>query len=126
MIATLPANGVGNKAYYYDQYGNKYYINSHGQKVYAEDSNFYIGYNSNTGGSAEINGIGINQNGPYINGNNLTIGTGYTQQPQINKPVAYTANAAKTASSIKQGGMTKQEIQDFNAKHPNESAWRQS
>lgn len=40
------------------------------------------------------------------------------------KPVAYTANAAKTASSIKQGGMTKDEIMDFNIRHPNETMIR--
>lgn len=63
----------------------------------------YVGYNSNSGLNANIN-------------TNNNIG-GIPQ-----KPKAYQANAAKTASSIKQGGMTKNEVQEFNMKHPNETA----
>lgn len=50
---------------------------------------------------------------------------GYSGIPN-GKPTAYSGNAAKTASSIKQGGMTKNEVQEFNSKHPNETAWRLS
>ncbi len=51
--------------------------------------------------------------------------SGYGGIPN-SKPTAYSGNAAKTANSIKQGGMTKDEVQEFNSKHPNETAWRLS
>lgn len=65
----------------------------------------YVSYNSKSGLNANIN-------------TNNNIG-GIPQKPQ-----AYQANAAKTASSIKQGGMTKDEVQEFNMKHQNETAIR--
>lgn len=65
------------------------------------------------------------QNGFQPNININQGGSSYTT-PINSKPAAYSGNTAKTASSIAQGGMTKDEVMDFNMKHPNESAWRQS
>lgn len=50
-----------------------------------------------------------------------------TETPTYSTPIgnmsrAYQGNAAKTATSIKQGGMTKDELIDFNNRHPNETA----
>lgn len=39
-------------------------------------------------------------------------------------PAAYSRTSARTANDIAQGGMTKQEVQEFNIKHPNETAQR--
>lgn len=50
-------------------------------------------------------------------------GQGYTYNT-IPKPAAYSRTSAKTANDIAQGGMTKQEVQEFNMKHPNETAQR--
>lgn len=94
-------NKVNHTLKHYDQV-----LRSHG----APD--FYIGATSANDGMTWSPKIQINTNNQYKG------------QPQANKPKAYSANAAKTASSIKQGGMTKDEIQDFNIKHPNETAIR--
>lgn len=40
------------------------------------------------------------------------------------KPTAYSRTAAATAKDIAQGGMTKDEVIEFNMKHPNETAQR--
>lgn len=39
-------------------------------------------------------------------------------------PAAYSRTSARTANDIAQGGMTKQEVQEFNMKHPNETVMR--
>lgn len=39
-------------------------------------------------------------------------------------PAAYSRTSARTANDIAQGGMTKQEVQEFNIKHPNETVMR--
>lgn len=67
------------------------------------ESGFYIGYNSNSGINANFN-----YGGQTVSGGN--------------KPNAYKGNAAGTASTIAQGGMTKAELDDWNARHPNETA----
>lgn len=77
-----------------------------------DNAGIYVGYNSN-------NGISVST--PYYGPNASKL---WGPGPQQYKPTAYKANAAKTASSIKQGGMTKDEVQDFNIKHPNETAIR--
>lgn len=40
------------------------------------------------------------------------------------KPAGYSRSAAATAKDIAQGGMTKDEVIEFNMKHPNETAQR--
>lgn len=67
------------------------------------ESGFYVGYNSNSGWSGNIN----------YGGQTVSGGT---------KPKSYKANVAGTASTIAQGGMTKAELDHWNARHPNEVA----
>lgn len=66
-------------------------------------------------------GVSSGPNGtrPILNIDNSAAGYSNTT-----KPNAYRANVAGTASSIKQGGMTKDEIIDFNLRHPNETMMR--
>lgn len=58
------------------------------------------------------------------NMNNMAaITTGGYKYNNIGKnPNTYTGNTAKTANSIKQGGMTKDDLIAYNQKHPNETA----
>lgn len=77
---------------------------------------WYVGYSSNNGYGAEINGIGIQNGTPYYKPtyNYGNVGS--------NNTTAYKANVAGTANKIAQGGMTKQDIIKYNMKHPNEIA----
>lgn len=55
--------------------------------------------------------------------NQAAITTGGYKYNNIGKNTnTYTGNAAKTANSIKQGGMTKDDLIAYNQKHPNETA----
>ena len=49
-------------------------------------------------------------------------GPRYTYNNIGKNPNTYTGNTAKTANSIKQGGMTKDDLITYNKKHPNEVA----
>lgn len=87
-------------------------INKWGQKVFGGGpghkggTDWYIGYNSNNGIQA------------YVNPGQ----TSYTPKPRQNS--GYSRTTAETAKDIAQGGMTKDEVIEFNMKHPNETAKR--
>lgn len=85
-------------------------INKIGRKIFRNNS-WYVGYNSNTG--------------PIILEGNLAnqkMGNSYQYNNIGKKPNTYKGNTAKTANSIKQGGMTKDDLITYNQKHPNETA----
>lgn len=96
-------------------------LNKLGKKWFGNDS-WYAGYNSNSG-PIFLEGEQADQimeNGGIsgsINSNH-----GYTYGPHVTKNQNYTGNTAKTANSIKQGGMTKDDLIEYNQKHPNETA----
>lgn len=120
-------------------------LNKVGEKVFGNDS-WYAGYNSNSGpmfvegeqadqimANGGISGsIGSDLEHPSGAGtikelesmnNQAAITTGGYQYNNIGKkPNTYTGNTAKTATSIKQGGMTKDDLIAYNQKHPNETA----
>ena len=89
-------------------------LNKIGHKIFGggpghEDeggTNWYVGYNSNTGPQFHIS--------PGQ--------TSYTPKPRPNS--GYSRTTAAKASDIAQGGMTKDEVIEFNMKHPNETAKR--
>lgn len=69
-------------------------------------TDWYVGYNSNTGPEVRI-----------------TPAAGYNYgNVSKSNTTAYKANAAGTANKIAQGGMTKDDILKYNAIHPNEIA----
>ena len=78
---------------------------------------WYIGYNSN-GGPIVVTGPQADQ----IMANKGISGPRYRYNNIQKNPNTYTGNAAKTANSIKQGGMTKDDLITYNKKHPNETA----
>lgn len=79
-----------------------------------DNAGIYIGYDSN-------NGISIST--PYFGPNQYKLGgQGYTSKPRPNS--GYSRTTAATAKDIAQGGMTKDEVIEFNMKHPNETAKR--
>lgn len=45
-----------------------------------------------------------------------------TTTSSSSKPAAYSRSTAATARDIAQGGMTKDEVEEFNQRHPNETA----
>ncbi len=57
-----------------------------------------------------------------IESNNQVQGTSYNPKPRPNS--GYSRTTAATAKDIAQGGMTKDEVIEFNMKHPNETAKR--
>ena len=94
-------------------------INEFGHKLFGggpghEDeggTDWYVGYNSNNGWNFNINPGQT----PYTQ-------TSYTPKPRPNS--GYSRTTAATAKDIAQGGMTKDEVIEFNMKHPNETAKR--
>lgn len=95
-------------------------LNKLGRKLFGDGDSWYVGYDSRTGTQVYTgnnadhimaNG-GFSQSGPirYYYGN------------YANKTNSYKGNVAKTANSIKQGGMTKNDLIEYNIKHPNETA----
>ncbi len=95
-------------------------LNKLGRKVFGDGDSWYVGYDSRTGTQVYTGNTadyimangGFSQSGPikYYYGN------------YANKSNNYKSNVAKTANSIKQGGMTKDDLITYNQKHPNETA----
>lgn len=79
--------------------------NKGGKKSFG-NTDWYVGYNSKTGFKGYVN---TGQKYNYGNAGRSST-------------TAYKANAAGTANSIAQGGMTKDDILKYNAIHPNEIA----
>lgn len=88
--------------------------NKFGEKVFGDNS-WYAG----------TDGVAVGETAENIMSQKLG-GTNYATNYATTKPKAYQANVAGTAKSIAQGGMTKDEVQDFNIKHPNETAIRRN
>lgn len=53
---------------------------------------------------------------------NVQVNPGARPTASTGKPNAYSRNTARTANDIAQGGMTKDEVVEFNIRHPNETA----
>lgn len=119
-----------------------HWLNEQGEKIFGTDNNdsWYAGYNSNEGpifvegdqanqimGNGGMSGqIGSDMQHASGSGTineieNLT-NQGYIYGPHVTKSQSYKGNTAKTANSIKQGGMTKDDLITYNQKHPNETA----
>lgn len=116
-----------------------HWINKQGEKIFGDDP-YYVGYNSNSGpvitegeqakqiianggisgsiGSDLEHPSGAGTIGEIENRNNQ----GYIYNNIGKNPNTYKGNTAKTADSIKQGGMTKDDLIAYNQKHPNETA----
>ena len=107
---------MGNRPWQTDAQGRQYWDSPSGQRHYRSEQSAYIGYNSNNGANVEINGIGLQNGRPYINSSR------FQTQGNVGKPNAYSRNTARTANDIAQGGMTKDEVVEFNIRHPNETA----
>lgn len=88
-----------------NSYGHKWFGGGPGHEDEG-GTDWYVGYNSNNGFQG------------YINPGQ----TSYTPKPRPNS--GYSRTTAATAKDIAQGGMTKDEVIEFNMKHPNETAKR--
>lgn len=117
-----------------NEYGHRWFGGGPGEDP-NEGTSWYVGNENGqpiitTGDTAEAIMQGkLHQNIPDGNRqiNDDDYQAAITQTPTYTTPVgnmpkAYQGNAAKTATSIKQGGMTKDELIDFNNRHPNETA----
>lgn len=110
-IPTNPGTSTVKHPEYTDENGVTWIITPKGKHIKGANEpidGFYIGYSS-TGG---VQGY-------------ITPNSGYTPYSTRNTAgKGYSRNTAATAKDIAQGGMTKDEIQQFNIAHPNETAWR--
>ena len=128
------SKGIDNAFDKANEYGHKWFGGGPGHNP-DEGFSWYVGTENGypeffTGETAESIMQGkLHQNLPDGNRqiNDDDYQAAITQQPTYSTPIgnmpkAYQGNAAKTATSIKQGGMTKDELIDFNNRHPNETA----
>lgn len=117
-----------------------HWINKQGKKIFRDKDAFYVGYDSNSGpiilegpqaeqimaNGGASSSIGSNIEHPSGAGTIKEIenrsNQGYIYNNIGKNPNTYTGNVAKTANSIKQGGMTKDDLITYNQKHPNETA----
>lgn len=111
-------------------YASSKAINWFGEKIFSPiakeiaKEGFRIGYHSNGDGTngemtASIGPIQVGTNtGASYNGKSIVSQT----KTNPTKPAAYSRTTAAKASDIAQGGMTKDEVEEFNERHPNETA----
>ena len=81
------------------------------RKVFGDNTEIYVGAKSTNDGQNFEPNVKIN----YDNSGNIS-------RPTPTKPAGYSRTTAATAKDIAQGGMTKDEVIEFNMKHPNETA----
>jgi len=108
-----------------NHYGHKWFGGGPGHENEG-GTDWYIGYNSNTGFEGYVGQIAKDVMDAKLDGHGSVPHTDSIQNysPKPRPESGYSRNVAATAKDIAQGGMTKDEVIEFNMRHPNETAKR--